>query len=938
MRRWDRSQRSLPVLLLWQRATLRRLRRGATIVLSLAMMSTATVGALVGGDTLGRLFIADAEAEWGSVDVEVRSAEAAVIDESLARMVVVEAGAAVTAGAPRLILQGVARGQASRERVLVLGLGSEESQFPRLRPLAGIGDPVRLDGSGAIVNQRLAQRLGLEVGQSVTLTVAAPEWREQLPTRAAPRVHPPQTREVTVSIDGVVADIGVADLHRTPNVLMRRDVLQRTTGLGNRVTAVHLTSARPGGRAAEAVVDELAPVTRQLGLDATPVRADALSIAEDEDGLFRSILLMLAALVVAAAAVAAFGLLVALGEQRAGELVVLRALGARRRLMAGLLVAESVLYGVVGALLGAAAGIPFGTVVSSALADHFADLNEGRGREQVLLQPIVDPVTVVLGCVIVAAVAGLAGWWAARVVLSLDPADVLRGAVGRLQPPGDAGRRALALLGGGTYVLGLGTVTGGGILYIGLTLVLAAYWLHRRRSTADQTRFDQRAAACGAAWSLAGALLLGDLGAGVQSGFGTIITAGIVAIACVSVLLSRRLSSAMRWVRVYAPAGPPQAALRTAAANAQFARRRAGTVIATFGIALFMLSAMSVLGSAQGIGLDRQAGGFDVIGTSVGDVDSRKLASLPEVASLAGVPESLLPETAFSVDRDGRQRTVPYPVRLIGANAGLAASQSYGLASHAPGLTTARAALNAVVNDRDKAVLDRAALPEGARVGDDVVIDIGPSPREFRLVAVLDTFLLRGALVNETEFGQLVPDRGETMVLASASEGVSEAALAATLEAVGGDQGLTVDTVDTVRDEVIAANRTFTDTFAVILGLALIVALVSVAAYVVLTARERRAELAVLRALGLRRRMAVLTLAAEPILTGGLGATIGLAVGLVYLRVLFAVGFSELAFIIDWPRVGVVAAVTLLALAAASLIAAAAAAPRDVAAELRDIG
>jgi putative ABC transport system permease protein len=394
----------------------------------------------------------------------------------------------------------------------------------------------------------------------------------------------------------------------------------------------------------------------------------------------------------------------------------------------------------------------------------------------------------------------------------------------------------------------------------------------------------------------------------------------------------------MRWVRTYAPSGPAQAALRTSAANAQSSPRRSGTVIATFGVALFMLAAMSVLGSAQGVGLDRQSGGFDVIGTSAGAVGDQALSRRPGVAFLAAAPESLLPEPAFSVDTGRGKGKVPYPVRLIGANGALARTQGFPLASHLDEFPSAAAALGAVAADRDKAVLDRAALPEGAKVGDDVVIDIGSSPRRFRLIAVLDTFLLSGAFVNQAEFGELVPNRGNTMVFAKASDGVSPETLASTLEDAGRDAGLTVDPVAKLRDDVVAKNRTFTDTFAVMLVLALAVALASVAAYVALAVRERRGELALLRALGMRHRSVVLTLAAEPILTGALGATVGLAVGLVYLRVLFAVGFSELAFIVDWLRVGGVAAATILLLTATCLATARITTPRDLSAELRDIG
>lgn len=924
---------------LWLRATARRLGRATTIVLTLAVMSVATVGALVGGDTLDRLFAADAAAEWGEVDVEVRATEDGVIDESLARLLVIESGATNDAGAPRLVLQGLARRRGTAgEEVLVLGLGGEERTFAPLRAVRGTADPVALGRDGALINARLARRLPAAVGDTITLTVAAPAWQEEIRTQSEPRFHQPVARRLEVRVEGIVGDTGAADLHRTPNVVVRREVLQEATGLEGRVTVVHLSAARAGRDGAEAVVDELAPLTRTLDLEAEPVRADAADIAEEEGGLFRSILLTLALLVLAAAAVATYGLLVTLGEQRARELVVLRAMGARRRSLTTLLVAESAVYGVLGAALGAVGGIPFGLALSGALADHFADLGTGRGREQVLVAAVVSPASVLAGCVVVALVAAIAGRSAARIVLAADIAEVLRGHAARLQAPDRGLRRATWLLALGAFLLGLGVLAGPSVLLLGSTLLLCAWWVRGRRASAHPARFDQRAAAGGLVWSLAGAALLGDLGAGVQQGFGTIIIAGTTAILSTSILLGQRLQGIMGWVRAYVPRGPAQAALRTSAANAQSTPRRSATVMATFGVALFMLASMSVLGSAQDLDLDRQAGGFDVIGTSVGGLDTRRLTRPAEVGHLATAPEALLPEPAFAVDTGGGLARVPYPVRLIGASGAVAEAQAFGLAAHLPAFPTARAALSAVATDRDKVVLDRAALPEGAHVGDDVVIDVGDTPRRFRLVAVLDTYLLSGAFVNEAEFGQLMPLRGPTMVFAGAAGGTSAPALAARLAGLGRDEGLTAKPVARIRDEVVATNRTFTDTFAVMVVLALAVALASVAAYVALATRERRSELALLRAVGMRRRAVVLTLAAEPVLTGTLGAVAGLAVGLVYLRVLFAVGFSELAFVVDWVRVGAVTAGSVVLLALTCWATARLTAPRDLAAELRDLG
>jgi hypothetical protein len=354
---------------------------------------------------------------------------------------------------------------------------------------------------------------------------------------------------------------------------------------------------------------------------------------------------------------------------------------------------------------------------------------------------------------------------------------------------------------------------------------------------------------------------------------------------------------------------------------------------------LFMVAALAVLGSAQALPVERQSGGFDVIATSVSHVDRRAVGDLPSVDEAATVPHAVLPQTAFAVDGgDGRMRTVPYPVRLAGSTSDFANGQAFRLAAAENGIKSTADALRAVEVDRDKAVLDRAALPEGARIGDKVVIDLGPSPRSFRLIAVLDTYLLNTAFVHPVEMADLADHRGRTMAFIRAAEGVPPGEVVAEVEEAAASTGLVARPVEEIRKDVIAVNRTFTDVFSVMLLFGLIVALASIASYLVRAGWERRAELAVLRAIGLSRRATVTALWAEPLLAGGVGIVVGLSVGLGVLRVLFAVGFSDLAFVVDWLRLGVLTASVFLLLALVCIGTARLSTDPDIAAGLRDLG
>jgi putative ABC transport system permease protein len=927
------------VIRLWVLSAARRPRRALTTVLVLAVLTVATTSSLVAGDALARLFREDALAEWGQTDVEARSASGPFLADGVGRRLAAVAGPAVHGGAPRLELRAVATAGGDREPdALVLGLGAEEVDFASLRARSGAAGVATLRPDQAVVNARLAERLRLEVGSTVQLLVAVPEWREPVPGDDTDRVHPAIALPLRLEVAGVVADAGVADLHRTPNVLVRREVLQEYAGLSPaQSTALHLDVRENGRDAAEDVIRSLTPEAQRLGVALAPVKEDALDLADEEGGLFRSILLSLAVLVLLAATAASVELLTALNVERLRELAVLRAVGLSESLAAKLLSAEALLYAAVGVALGVLLALPTSAALARALADHFAALEQGRGREQVPLTTDVGLLPVVVGAVVVAMAAVLAARASGRRVLAADLDAQLRGEAQAVATPSGSGRTVAALV-CGAWLLGAGTTAssggGGALTYLGLTLLLAAGWLRARRRSIELPRTDTRWALGALVWSLAGAALLGDFASGVQAGFGVLTVAGVLSVTAAASLVAPRLRRLVRAVRRGVRSGDVHVPLLVGAAWTSVERDRAVSRTATVGGTLFIAAALTVLGSAQALPVERQSGGFDALGTAVVDLDVPALRNVPEVEALVAVPHTDVAETAYAVeDEDGARNSVPYPVRLVAGTAELAQVQSFGLADTLPEYATAQLALEAVNRDEDKAVVDRYALPEGAAVGDDVVLEVRGAQRRFTLVAVLDTYLLDAVVVGPRSFDDLAARSGDTFVLAAGRPGLVPA-----LGAAAAASGLDLRTVEQVREQVIRVNRTFTDVFAVMLLLSLVVVVVSIGAATVRTGRQRRSELGVLQAVGVRRAGLLTALVVEPVLAAAIGAAVGLAVGLVVLRLLFALGYSALAFVLDPARLAGAVGLTLLLVVVTSVIAARAVVPREPGPALADLG
>ncbi len=916
------SPGGLPGWRLWLRAAVRRPGRALALVLGLVVMHVATVAALVGGAALETLFIADAEARFGPVDIAVVQPGQAVMSESLARFAGNEAGGVLAANGVRLDLDAVAAGPDTGPDAdpvpdtRVLGISAEDVA---LGPLDGDGrlDVLALGPDEVVVNRRLAERAALDVGDTLELAIAVPAHTdpdEDLRTIDA------RVTTWTAQVAGIAEDAGLADDGRTANVLTRLDTLQRVTDLQGLVSALLASIEEPGRDAADDAVEVVAGEAGRLGVVAVPVKADAMDIATDEGGLFSGILLTLALLVVLAAVAVTANLVVLLGQERGREVALLRAVGARAATIRRLFTLEVTAYGLLAAVVGVVLAMPLADLLAGGLADHFASIESGRGRELVELDLVADPGVVATGVVVVMVVVLATARAAARRLAQVDVAAVLRGAPARLPAPRPGARRAAGTNGAGLLLLGMGLTAEDGadlLLVLGLTLLLIAWWLRRRGrpglDPAARSVLDERAAMGGVAWSVRAPPVFGDFTAGVQASFGILVLAGAGAVGCAAVLASSRAPALMRAVRTWLPDGPVQVALRTAGAQAAEQRLRSGLVMGTIGVVLFMVAALAVLGAATDIGADRQRGGFDVVGTAPVAVDDASLAEVEGVASLVGLEHTVMAESWFAtVDADDARSDVPWPVRTIRVTPDLPAAQRFGVLESAEGLATSRQVLEAVVRGEGVAV-DRYARPEGAQVGDDVVIDDGRGPVRMPLLAVLDTFVLQGVLLGGEDHDRLFPRNGTTLVLATAADGQDPALLARDLGAAAADRGLTVRTIADVAEQVVAVNRAFTDIFAVMLRLGLVVALVAVAVLAARGVRERRRHLAVLRAIGLRRRHLRLLLLAEPLLQAVVGAVLGLGLGLAVLWLLFTVGFADLAFAVSWvDLVGTAVGVVLL--------------------------
>ena len=163
-------------------------------------------------------------------------------------------------------------------------------------------------------------------------------------------------------------------------------------------------------------------------------------------------------------------------------------------------------------------------------------------------------------------------------------------------------------------------------------------------------------------------------------------------------------------------------------------------------------------------------------------------------------------------------------------------------------------------------------------VGDDLTIDVSGRPVRLRIVAALDDSLLQSELVmSESNFLKLFPEQEGFQVLLVDAPAQRAGAIADAIEAGASDLG--ADAMPTAQrlEEFHAVENTYLSTFKTLGGLGLLLGTVGLAAVLLRNVLERRRELALLGAVGFRRRHIFAIILSEQVLLLVWGLAIGTA-------------------------------------------------------------
>jgi putative ABC transport system permease protein len=734
------------------------------------------------------------------------------------------------------------------------------------------------------------------------------------------------------------------------------------------LTLVSNTGGVEGGAAATERVEArlqaaLGPLAGKGTVVETPKR-EVLEAAEVAGGSVGSLFLFIGSFAIIAGVLLLVNVFVMLAEERKGELGMLRAVGMRRgRLVRGFVV-EGAVYSLVAAAVGLAAGLGVGRAVVAVTARIFAGFSPEEGGIDLVFT--ATPTSLVNGFA--------AGFLIGFVTVALTSIRISRvniiAAIRDLPP--SAGRRlrwrwvlasTLAAAGiGAAAVVAVAGSQGVGTYLLPPLAVLALCPLLVRL-------LPRRAVYTGASLAVLGwGLAANTLRPKVfdDGSTATFIVIGVVLTFSAVLLVSQNQELLLRLARpLLARPSSSGLAARLAVAYPMARRFRTGATLIMYGLVVFTLVLISVLGSVIDASVDREvaaaSGGYAL------RVDYNPSAPVadPE-ARLMGQPfAGRVTAVAPLASAEARVLGVPgatKPVRttVVGATPALAAHGLFPLEERLGRLGgDDRSVWRAVLSDPGYVLLDQYLGQEGSgigavtyRPGDTLTVVDPASGRQARKVVA-------GILSDSTAFDRAGDgDFASPVVMASAglreqfgrrarpagallavAPGASDRDLAADLQGEFLPQGAVVTRIRHLVEQDFAANRSFFRLLQGFLALGLVVGVAGLGVVMVRAVRERRRTVGVLRALGFPARVVRRAFLLESSFVALEGILLGTALSLVTSYLLFRndddLQGAGTPFPIPWLSISLLVAVTAAASLAATAWPARQAARIDPAVALR---
>jgi putative ABC transport system permease protein len=843
----------------------------------------------------------------------------------------------------------------SEPQVDVLGVDADSMQgFDRPKTASGgtlaLGD---LEENEIYLSAKAAGGLGVSVGDKIEASLIRPTTEPRTETPSEPKSQqrpgasqgrpgapatgsppagfegearpPDSTGEArAVQLEGqerspafVVA--GVYESGANPasdtSMVMPLKVLQRSVGEEGRVNEVLISHRGPsaeGGRYTDTTVDKIRPILSANGLQADPVKKDAVEEADQQGELFSTLFVLFGQFSVAAGMLLIFLIFVMLAAERKKELGIARAVGMQRSSLVRAFAFEDALYALLASAVGSALGVGVGWLMVQLIGRGLAG-----GSEDFRIAFAASPEDVVLafcmGMVLTFIVVLISSWRVSRL-------NVVR-AIRDIPEPDRKGHTVLGVIvalltplaGGVAFWHGLTTETIAFFLG-GISLVLiGAALLARVFGLPDRAAFTASGLILLALWLTPVTI---TAPAGMAKGPEMFFVSGI-AIVVAGVWLVVFNADVLLWL-VVATFGrirglPPL--LKTAVKYPTQSLFRTGMTLAMFMLVVFTLTAMNFIQAAMSAAFgdaQRLSGGFEIradagyadpipdIKAALEDAEGIQNGDVAAVGEVSNLPVEV---KQSSTNRDLKSLYVQ------GVDGGYSKSVDYDFETTTTGYGSAREVWKALQTAKDTAVISSDLAPsrnvstfgssaeprveltgfygEDAYLPDDLYLHVkdpeSGKTKNLRVIGVLESsaYFAGDVVTSQRSLGSLAsrPVLAQTYYF-DLGGGVSAATTAKTLEKEFAQNGLqTQVTAQVIRDND-ATRRIVFLLLRGFMGLGLVVGICALGVIAARSVVERRQQIGMMRALGFQKGQVRLVFLIESSFIALLGIGVGVALGL----------------------------------------------------------
>jgi putative ABC transport system permease protein len=938
-------------------------RRGeATLVVVGSVLGTAIIiGSLIVGDTLNFSVRQTAYNNLGPIDEIVSSPTVAQGDQAARRVARLRGdpdvdGLLTLRGDQAAVTRGSGADRTAEPRASVWEVDFAQAAAFRGGVQGGSGLSGPNPGAGeAVINDDLATQLGAQAGDTLTVYLYG--------------------RPTQVRVTRVVPTVGLAGAG-TGQTAARNAFF----GPGTLVQAARQAKAAAPARGGPAPADEAggatAPpaqprtftfVSNTGGVEAGEPRSDAvaaklnaalgpltsqgtsvekpkqsvLNAAEQAGNGLGSLFLFIGSFSVIAGVLLLVNIFVMLAEERKSELGMLRAVGMKRSRLVRSFIIEGTVYALVAALLGILIGLGVGRAVVVVAARIFSSFSD---EDTFNLAFRFTPVSLINGFAM--------GFLIAFVTVTLTSIRISRiniiAAIRDL--PNEGGRRlkrrwvalsTVAAAGfGALSAVAIANSQGVGVYLYPTLAVLALCPLLVR--LAPKRWVYSGASLAVLAWGLAANTLRPKVFD--DGSTATFIVLGSLLTFSAVLLVSQNQQLLMRPLRPLI-ARPTQGGLATRLAVAYpIARRfRTGAILIMYGLVVFTLVLITVIGNLISAGTDAEvanaSGGFGV------RADFNPSAPLGDPARtftsgrFAGKVDAVAPLTVSGAKVTNliKGRTDPIDVIVVGTDPQLSQAGLFPLSRRLGRLGDDPAVWQAVQSDPGYVILDNFLGQEGGgpgavtyQPGDTLTVtDPATGKAEPKTIAgVLKSGQGFYGVGNTGFVSPIIMSQqaaraqfGSGAKLASAmvkpAAGITDQALAAELQGQYLPEGLVATQIRDQVERGLAANRGFFQLMQGFLALGLIVGIAGLGVVMVRAVRERRRNIGVLRALGFQSHTVQRAFLTESTFVALEGIVLGAALSILTSYLLFKnddeLNASGVGFPIPWASIAVLVAAAAVA-------------------------